>query len=141
MVASWMVDGEALEVMAVMISSNSPSGRVPERRLLIPILGFGTMAAERNSFSSSPTIFGVLGYKESSAQRRGPRATRGGHTTPRRGPGWGRAWARSGPPVGLLIFSFRLRGSSCSKTLFIVLFRIFPKVEFLHKKKTPKQFC
>src|SRR3954451_3362738 len=60
MVASWMVDGEALAVMAVMISSNSPSGRGPERRLLIPILGFGTVAAERNSFSSSPTIFGVF---------------------------------------------------------------------------------
>src|SRR3954463_8954039 len=62
MVASWMVGGEALAVMAVMISSDSPSGRVPERRLLIPILGFGTVAAERNSFSLAPTIFRVFRY-------------------------------------------------------------------------------
>src|SRR3954470_20101137 len=34
-----------LVVMAVMISSNSPSGKVPERRLLTPILVFGTVAA------------------------------------------------------------------------------------------------
>src|SRR3954449_6860300 len=60
MVASWMVDGEALVVMAVMISSNSPSSRVPEQRLLIPILGFGTVAVERNSFSSSPDYFWIF---------------------------------------------------------------------------------
>src|SRR3954465_6211394 len=99
MVASWMVDGEALVVMAVMISSNSPSDRVPERRLLIPILGFGTVAAERNSFSSS--LFSeFLGYKATSGRRSSPRGTRGGPTPTRHGPGWGRAWHRCGPLVG-----------------------------------------
>src|SRR3954447_23734201 len=90
MVASWMVDGEALVVMAVMISSNSPSGRVPERRLLIPILGFGTVAAERNSFSSSPTISEFLGYKEYSGQRR----VRGPHGV---GARLEQVWAPCGP--------------------------------------------
>src|SRR3954463_4724230 len=97
MLASWMVDGEALVVMAVMISSNSPSSRVPERRLLIPILGFGTVAAERNSFSSSPTIFGVFRLQGVFC----PKEESGGHTGwPHPPPGTAQGGGAPGPGVG-----------------------------------------
>ena len=82
-----------------------------------------------------------LGSREYIARRGGPGATRSGHTPPRRGQGWTRAWRGCGPPVGLLIFSFWLRESSGWKTSFIELLRDFPKVEFLHINKTPKRFC
>src|SRR4051794_19290447 len=98
-------------------------------------------AAEQNSFSKSEPIFGVFRSKGGYSPKGRSGGHTGGHTTPRRGQGWARAWARCGPPVGLLLFSFRLRESSGRKTPFIDLFRIFPKVEFLHIKKTPKQFC
>src|SRR4051812_2279943 len=107
MVASWMVDGEALVVMAVMISSNSPSGRGPERRLLNPILGFGIVVAERNSFSSSLTIFRVFRLYGDFR----PKEDSGGHTgwphpsqaRPRVGARLGQVWAPRGPSALFLL--------------------------------------
>src|SRR3954449_9041297 len=110
MVASWMVDGEALVMMAVMISSNSPSRQGAKTKTSDPDLRFrddgggAELCLEICVYSR-----GFLGHREDISRRGGPGATRDGHTTPRRGQGWARAWARCGPPVGLLLFSFRLR--------------------------------
>ena len=47
---SWMVDVEALVMMMVMISSNSPSRQGARTELLVPGIGFLVVAAQRTSF-------------------------------------------------------------------------------------------
>ena len=80
-----MVDGEALVMMMVMISTESPSRHGARTELLILVLGF-SVAAEPGSVSQK--IFGGsggLGQRKQVFQRAALGTTRGDHARPRRG--------------------------------------------------------
>src|SRR3954451_20332892 len=129
MAASWMVGGVALVVMVVMISSNSPSWQGARTKTSDPDFRFRDYGGGAEFFLVVPDYFRSFLVIRSILPEGGVRGPHGVATPP---PG---AAQGGGPPWA------RLRGSSGSKTLFIALLRIFPKVEFLHIKKTPKQFC
>ena len=80
-----MVDGEALAIMTVMISSNSPSRQGARTETSNPDLRFrdGGGGAEL-SLEKLPLLPKFLGMREYIARRGGPGGARGGHTTPRR---------------------------------------------------------
>jgi hypothetical protein len=80
---------------------------VPEQRLLIPIWGFGTAAAKRNSLWKYEPIFGVFRVEGVYS----PKGRSGGHTgwphhpqaRPGVGPRLGMVWAPRGPSTLLLL--------------------------------------
>src|SRR3954470_15927014 len=86
--ASWMVDGETLLMMMVLISSNSPSRQGARTEFLVPNRGFwwwrcsGTLSGK---MSNPPLFLGQRAYVGEGGDRGG---AKGGHTTPRRGLAW-----------------------------------------------------
>jgi hypothetical protein len=136
---SWMVDGEASVMIMAMISSKSPSRQGARKEFLVPNRGFwwwrrsGTLSGK----NTEPPIF--------SGQRvyvggRGARGDGwGGHTTPWRGLARATRWC------GALLAPLRLvlwLHVSSGKIGFLQYFPgYFLKVGFLHKNKTPGQFC
>src|SRR4051812_31439173 len=84
---TWMVDGEALVMMA-MIFSNSPSWHDARTEFLVLNRGFwwwrhsGTLSLK----TSNPPLF--LVHRAYVGEGRGRGCARGGHTTPWRGLAW-----------------------------------------------------
>jgi hypothetical protein len=109
---SWMVDGEASVMMMAMISSNSPSRQGARTEFLVAELEFLSVAAKQNSSLENvepPDVFRSQAICSPKERSRGARR-RPHH--PQARPSLARAWARCGPPVGLLRSVFWLRGSS-----------------------------
>ena len=119
-----MVDGEAVMMMMVMISSESPSRQGVRTELLIPVLGF-SVAAERGCVSRKndglPDVFRSEAFSS-------PKGSAGGHTGGPHHPwarqGHTRALGACGAPVHPPRFVFWLRGSS-GKIGFMELFLEF----------------
>ena len=138
---SWMVDGEVSAMMMAMISSNSPSRQGARTEFLVPGIGFRVEAAHRTSFwkiFEPPVSFTARGsYSWNGRPRRCRRRPHKGQARP----GLARAWALSGPLRPLLHFVFWLREYSGEIEFLMYFLGFFPKVGFLHKNKTPGQFC
>src|SRR3954452_25569369 len=96
MVASWMVDGEALVVMAVMISSNSPSRQGARTETSDPDFRFRDCGGGAEFFLIVPTIFGVFRVYGVF----GPKEESGGHTGWPHPPGAAQGGGAPGPGVG-----------------------------------------
>jgi hypothetical protein len=106
----WMVDGEALVMMMVMISSKSHPGRVPERSFWfrISVSGGGSATKLYLGKTSNPPMFS--GQMEYVGERRDRGDAWGGHTTPWRGLAW------PVPPGGVCLLwplSVSYSGSVC----------------------------
>src|SRR4051812_28194758 len=108
MVASWMVDGEALVMMAVMISSNSPSWKGARTKTSDPDLRFQDGGGGAELFLEISVYlrgFQVIRSKLPEWEVRGPHgvatpppgAAKGG---PAPGPGVGPPWAFCSSPSG-----------------------------------------
>src|SRR3954454_8566698 len=138
---SWMVDVEALVIMMAMISSVSPSRQGARTEFLVPGIGFLVVAAQRTCFakiSKPPHDF----TSRRSYRRKGrPRRCRRRPDATLARPGLARAGVVSGPLRGLLFPSLWVRGSSGKIGLLAYFLGFFPKVDFLHKNKTPGQLC
>ena len=80
----------------------------------------------------------LISRNEDGVRSRDEGEPQGGHTTPRRGQTWARAWAMSGPLRGLQHFIFWLRlllGKIRSSYLFRLIPRIFPVQLFWNQKQ------
>ena len=124
-----------------MISSDSPSRQGARTELLVSEIGFRVVAAYRTSFWKSfepPVSFTSRGRYSCEGR---PRECRRAPDLGQARPGLGRAWAWSGPALALLLLPFWLRDSSVKIMGFPIFLDFSPKVEFLHKNKTPEQFC
>jgi hypothetical protein len=138
---SWMVDGEASVMMMAIISSNSSSRQGAKTEFLVPNRGFwwwrcsGTLSEK----TSNPPWFlgsGTLCRRKEGSRRR-PR--RPHHPLAR--PALARAARWCGPLVAHLCLVFWLCESSGKIGVLPYFVGIFLKVGFLHKNKTPEQFC
>jgi hypothetical protein len=135
---SWMINGET-SVMMMMISSKSPSRQGARTEFLVPNCGFwwwrcsGTLSGK----NAEPPIFS--GQRVYVGGRRGWGDGYGGHTTPWRG------LARTTRWCGVLLAPLRLvlwlHLSSGKIGILQYFLGFFLKVGFLHKNKTPGQFC
>jgi hypothetical protein len=133
---SWMVDGETSVMMVMKISSKSPSWQGARTEFLVPNRGFwwwrrsGSLSGKN---AEPPLLSGQRVYV---GGRRGQGDGRGGLTIGgRRAPWW---WAQA---TASLRLSFWLRGSSGKIKNLQYFSGFFRKVGFLHKNKTPEQFC
>jgi hypothetical protein len=137
---SWMVDGET-SVMMVMKISKSPSRQGARTEFLVPNHGFwwwrrsGTLSGKNAEPPNSFWSKGICTRKGGSRRR-----LRWSHHPPAL-PGLGRApwwWACLSAPLCLI---FWLCGSSGKIGISQYFLGFFLKVGFLHKNKTPGQFC
>ena len=138
---SWMVDGEASVMVMVMISFNSPPRQGARMEFLVAETESLSLAAKRNSSLENvepPYVFRSQAICSPKERSRGAR--RQPHH-PQARPSPARAWARCGPPVGLLRPIFWLRGSSGKIGLSVFFLGFFWNFDFLHKNKTSRQFC
>jgi hypothetical protein len=128
-----MVDGETSVMMMVMIRQGA------KMEFLVPNYGFWRWRYIRpiSGKNTEPLMF--LGQKAYVGGRRGRDDGRGGLTTPWRG----LACATRGhePLVAPLRLVFWLHVSSGKIGILQYFLGFFPKVRFLHKNKTPGQFC
>jgi hypothetical protein len=136
-----MVDGETSVMMMVMISSKSPSQQGARTEFLVPNRGFwwwrrsGTLPGK----NVKPLMFSC--QRVYVGGRRGRGDGRGSLTTPWRGMSWPAppgGVSPSWPPLRLV---FWLRVSSGKIGILQYFSGFFLKVRFLHKNKTPGQFC
>ena len=136
-----MVDGEAVMMTMVMISSKSPSRQGARTELLIPRIEIAA-AAKRGCVSRNmtnpPSIFRSRALCSPKGSVGG---ARGAHTLVGRGPTPGRAHLGCGclvqphrPPFGSVGLPVSYVDPNKNQG-------IFRKSIFLHKKKTPGQFC
>jgi hypothetical protein len=137
---SWMVDGE-MSMMMMKISSKSPSLAGCQNGVSGSESRFLMVAAQRNSIwekHRTPDSFrsgGICRRKEGS--RRWPR--RPHH--PLAQPSLAHATRGCEPLVAPLRLVFWLHGSSGKIGFLQYFLGFFLKVGFLHKNKTPGQFC
>ena len=138
---SWMVDVEALVMMMATISSDSPSRQGARTEFLVPGIGFLVVAAQRTSFWKNFEPLVSFTSRASYSREGRPRKCRRRPDTGQARPGLARAWALSGPLRASLLFIFWLREFPVKIRCLPIFLGFFPKVEFLHKNKTPGQFC
>jgi hypothetical protein len=135
---SWMVDGETSVMMVMKIFSKFPSPQGARTEFLVLNRGFWWWRRSGSLSGRTPAPFrseGICRRKEGS--RRWPRRPHHRWAWPGlgRAPWW---WAQATAPLRL---SFLLHGSF-GKIEFLQYFPgFFLKVGFLHKNKTPEQFC
>jgi hypothetical protein len=134
-----MVDGEMSVMMMAMITSKSLSRQGARMNFLVPNRGFwwwrhsGTLSMK----NAKPPMFS--GQRVYVGGRRGRGDGWGGHTTPWCGLARATRWCE--PLVAPLHLVFWLRVSSGKIGILQYFLGFFLKVEFLHKNKTPGQFC
>jgi hypothetical protein len=149
---SWIVDGETSVMMVMKISSKSPSRQGARTEFLVPNRDFwwrqrsGSLSGKN---AESPLLSGQRVYI---GGRRGRGDGRGSLTTGGRGPGQAVSpqvgAARPGPrplvvspghcpPSSLLLAPWVF----WQNRIFAYFSGFFLKVGFLHKNKTPEQFC
>src|SRR3954462_10927310 len=128
-------------MMMAMISSVSPSRQGARTEFLVPGIGFRVVAAQWTCFSKSSEPPRDFTSRRSYRRQGRPRRCRMRPDATQARPGLARAGVVSGPLRGLLLPAFWLRGSSGKIGLLAYFLGLFPKVDFLHKKKTPGKFC
>jgi hypothetical protein len=137
---SWMVDGETSVMMMMKISSKSPSRQGARTEFLVPNRGFwwwhrsGTLSRKN---TEPPIVSGQRLFVGGKGSRRGLGWPH--HTLAR--PGLGRTTRWCGGLPAPLRLVFWLRGSSGKIGFLQYFLGFFLKVGFLHKNKTPGQFC
>jgi hypothetical protein len=138
---SWMVVWETSVMIMMKISSKSSSQQGARTEFLVPNRGFWwwwrsrTLSGKKHWTPDSFRSWGICRWKEGSRRRLGwPH-----HTLTR--PGLGRATRGCGGLPALLRLVFWLRGSSSKIGILQYFLGFFLKVGFLHKNKTPGQFC
>ncbi|KAK1626461.1 hypothetical protein QYE76_000776 [Lolium multiflorum] len=131
-----LVDGEALAVMAVKISSNSPSRRSARTETSGSRDGVSRCGGSLEGFGD--VDFSPCVVRSRRISRGASEAGRGGHTIGPRGPPLGRAalWCGALGPPPPSPFWLRQYFGKIGPSEEIP--RIFPKVGFLHKNETPE---
>jgi hypothetical protein len=138
---SWKVDGETSVMMMTMISSKSPSRQGARIEFLVPNHGFwwwrcsGTLSGK----STEPPMFS--GQRIYVGGRGGSRGWLGRPHHPLARPGLARATRWCGALLAPPRLVLWLHVSSGKIGILQYFLGFFLKVGFLHKNKTPGQFC
>jgi hypothetical protein len=138
---SRMVDGETSVMMMAMISSKSPSRQGAKMEFLVPNRGFWWWQCSRTLFgkNAKPPMF--LGQRVYAGGRRGSRRWPRRPHHPLAQPSLAHATRGCEPLMAPLRLVFWLRVSSGKIGILLYFLGFFLKVGFLHKNKTPGQFC
>src|SRR4051812_23411107 len=136
---SWMVNVEVLVMMMAMISSVSPSRQGARTEFVVP--SFSWWRRNGLVLRKAPNPLVLSCHVGHIGERGGREGAGGGQTPPWRGQAWpasGWCLAHPGPFCSPPSGSVGLLGKIGLLAYFL---GFFPKVDFLHKNKTPGQFC